>query len=121
MEQMNKNNITCIGYEDYKEFIYVFRDLTSEKLGNSLLSLVLYGSVARSEAKKESDIDLLVIFLDMIENSIILLDKEEFFKRRLGELKNRLAVLGSKKVFLKDGSWYWDLKPDLVAGETFEL
>ena len=166
-----------IGYQDYKELIHTFRDLITDKLGDSIISLVLYGSVARSEAKKESDIDLLIIlkkasdiyykrikllmeieqemrrsyiyeisrkkglmpylsyiilsqkeaeknlylFLDMIEDSIILLDKDDFFKRRLEELRHRLNLLGAKKFFLKDGSWYWDLKPNLIAGEVFEL
>jgi predicted nucleotidyltransferase len=166
-----------IGYEDYKELILRFKEIISDKLGDSLISLVLYGSVARSEARKESDIDLLIIlkeapdayykrlkpfmiaerelrksteyekgrkksfmpylsylilsqreaeknlyiFLDMIEDSIILLDKADFFKKRLEELRHRLNLLGSKKIFLKDGSWYWDLKPDLLAGEVFEL
>lgn len=171
---MNKSNIMRIGYEDYKELIYALRDLAIEKFGDSLISLVLYGSVARGEAKEESDIDLLVIlkdatdtyyerlepfieiervlekgklysikkglphlsyiilsqkeaqknlylFLDMIEDSIILLDREDFFKRRLEDLRHRINTLGSKKIFLEDGSWYWDLKPDLVAGEEFEL
>jgi len=166
-----------IGYEDYKELILSFRDLITDKLGYSIISLVLYGSVARKEARIESDIDLLIIlkdasdiyykrlkplmeieqemrrrdiyeisrkkglmpylsyiilsqkeaeknlylFLDMIEDSIILLDKEDFFKRRLEELRHRLNLLGAKNFFLKDGSWYWDLKPDLLAGEVFEL
>lgn len=174
---MNKNNSMYIGYEDYKELIYAFKDFAIDKLGDSIVSLVLYGSVARSEAKKESDIDLLIIlkdasdvyyerlkpfmeiemelrkskeyeiirekglipylsyvilsqkeakknlylFLDMIEDSIILSDEEDFFKRRLEELRYRLNALKSKRIFLNDGSWYWDLKPDLLAGEVFEL
>jgi len=164
-------------YEDYKGLILTFRDIISEKLGDSIVSLVLYGSVARGEARKESDVDLLIIqkdapgvyykrlkpfmeaekelrkrevykivrkkgtmlylsyvilsqkeaeknlylFLDMIEDSIIILDKDDFFKRRLEELRQRLNLLGSKKFFLEDGSWYWDLKPNLIAGEVFEL
>ncbi|MBU4373451.1 MAG: nucleotidyltransferase domain-containing protein [Candidatus Methanoperedenaceae archaeon] len=166
-----------IGYKDYKGLIHAFRDIAVGRLRNSLISLVLYGSVARNEAKKESDIDLLIIlrdashiyyerlkpfieiekeleknrayrnsvekgfvpylsyvilsqkeaqenlylFLDMIEGSIILLDNEDFFKRKLEKLKQRLNTFGSKKIFLEDGSWYWDLKPDLLAGEVFEL
>lgn len=75
MEKRFKLN-KSIGYEDYKELIHTFRDLINDKFGDSIISLVLYGSVARSEAKN---------------------------------------------FFLKDGSWYWDLKPDLLAGEVFEL
>jgi predicted nucleotidyltransferase len=175
--KVKQNSIMGIGYQDYKEFIHTFMDIITEKLRESIISLVLYGSVARGEGRKESDIDLLIIlkdasdvyferlepfmkverelrkskvyedlrkkglmpylsyiilsqkeaqknlylFLDMIEDSIILLDKGGFFKRRLDELRHRLNLLGSKKIFLEDGSWYWDLKPDLVAGEVFEL
>jgi hypothetical protein len=54
------------------------------------------------------------IFLDMIDDSIILYDKNSFFK-------NRLVQLGSKKVILDDNTWYWNLKPDIEAGEIIEL
>ena len=174
---MEREDIVCIGYDVYKELISAFRDFAIEKLGDSILSLILYGSVARSKGKQESDVDLLIIlkeapdvyyerlkpfmeiekdlrkrkeyeivrrkgltpylsyiilsqkeaqknlylFLDMIEDSIILLDRNDFFKKRLKELRRRLNLLGAKKIFLEDGSWYWDLKPDLLAGEVFEL
>ena len=71
-----------IGYVDYKELILSFRDIITDKLGDSIISLVLYGSVARR---------------------VIILDKEDFFKRRLEELRHRLNLLGSKKVFF--GRW----------------
>lgn len=168
---------TKIGYEDYRDFLDLLTDLITKGLGDSLISLVLYGSVARGEASKESDIDILIIqrgastvyyerlkpileaerelrssepfqalrqkgffpyisylilsdeearenryiFLDMIDGSRVLYDREGSFERRLEELRRRLKSLGSRKVCLPDGSWYWDLKPDLVAGEVFEL
>ncbi len=61
------------------------------------------------------------VFLDMIEEGIILHDQGGYFVRRLKALEERLAALGSRKVHLADGTWYWDLKPDLVLGEVFEL
>ncbi|HID63461.1 MAG TPA: nucleotidyltransferase domain-containing protein [Anaerolineae bacterium] len=61
------------------------------------------------------------IFLDMIEEGIILHDRDGYFARRLEALKERLIALGSRRVCLEDGTWYWDLKPDLVLGEVFEL
>lgn len=51
----------------------------------------------------------------------ILYDTNNFFKNRLSELKNRLVQLGSKKVTLDDDTWYWNLKPDIEAGEIIEL
>ncbi|VVB88657.1 Nucleotidyltransferase domain protein [uncultured archaeon] len=160
------------GYQDYKQILNNFKQLLLGKYKDSLISLVLYGSVARGTAGAESDIDLLIIlkdapavyyerlepvigielklresalettappifscivlskeeamenrniFLDMIDASIILYDKNNFFKNRLKELKNRLLQLGSKKVVLEDKTWYWNLKPDIAPGEVIEL
>lgn len=61
------------------------------------------------------------LFLDMIEEAIILHDSEGFFRKRLDMLRQRLDELGAKKVLMEDGSWYWDLKPDLRVGEVFTL
>lgn len=160
-------------YKDYKEILTKFKQSLLERFGDELISLVLYGSVARGTARKESDIDLLIIvkdapevyykrlepvidielklreeafettgaalmfssmvlskeeamenrniFLDMIDTSIILYDKNNFFKNRLKELKKRLLQLGSKKVVLEDQTWYWNLKPDSAPGEVIEL
>lgn len=158
------------GYKDHKETLNRFEQLLIEKFGDNLISIILYGSVAKGTAKEESDLDLLIIlkeaptsyyerlepvidieiklrksisrtapifssiilskeeamenrniFLDMIDDSIILFDKNNFFKNRLKELKNRLIQLGSRKVTLKDNTWYWQLKPDMKAGEILEL
>lgn len=61
------------------------------------------------------------IFLDMIDASVILYDKNDFFKNRLKEMKKRLLQLGSKKIVLEDKTWYWNLKPDSTPGEVIEL
>jgi|Deesub1362A_J573_1020465.scaffolds.fasta_scaffold06176_5 hypothetical protein len=50
-----------IGYEDYRPYLEAFQDALLARLGEDLIALVLYGSVARGRAKRESDIDLLVI------------------------------------------------------------
>ncbi|MFQ5903965.1 MAG: nucleotidyltransferase domain-containing protein [Candidatus Binatia bacterium] len=166
-----------IGFEAYEELLSRFKGILLDILNGALISMVLYGSVARRQAERYSDIDLLIIlseppasyyqrlqpvleamkrlkrtsiyvdlvgqgynpylsflilseeetrenrfiFLDMIDYSVILFDRDGFIAERLESLKRRLEALGSKKVFLEDGSWYWDLKPDLVPGEVFEL
>lgn len=161
------------GYKEHKEILDKFKQLLHTRFGDNLISLVLYGSVARGTAKQESDIDLLIIlkdapevyykrlepvvdielklrkeafettamalmfssiilskqeamenrniFLDMIDASIILYDKNNFFKNRLKELNKRLLQLGSKKIVLEDKTWYWNLKPDSAPGEVIEL
>ncbi|MBU4373504.1 MAG: nucleotidyltransferase domain-containing protein [Candidatus Methanoperedenaceae archaeon] len=70
---------------------------------------------------KEEAMENRNIFLDMIEDSIILYDKDDFFRNRLKAMKNRLQQLGSRKFILKDNTWYWQLKPDMKAGEILEL
>ncbi|MGA2467886.1 MAG: hypothetical protein ABSH06_26505 [Thermodesulfobacteriota bacterium] len=70
---------------------------------------------------KEEALENKYVFLDMIEESIILFDRDSFFKNRIEEMKRRLEILGSRRIFLKDGTWYWNLKPDPSIGEVFEL
>jgi len=60
------------------------------------------------------------LFLDMTEDARILFDRESFFARELDRLRERLAQLGARRVWLGN-AWYWDLKPDYRPGEVFEL
>ena len=167
-----------LGFEFYKGILERFLELLKETFGDSLVSLVLYGSVARGDAKADSDIDLLLIlrdppnnyhrrldqvlgvqsdlgreevykrmrerleiepflshiilskeeadenrymYLDIVEDAKILYDRDNFFAQRLKVIKERLRELHSKRVWLEDGTWYWDLKPDLKPGEVFTL
>ena len=61
------------------------------------------------------------IYLDMVEDARILYDRDGFFSGVLAGLRRRLAELGARRVFLEDGSWYWDLKPDYRFGQIFEI
>src|SRR5574341_1022066 len=56
---MGESNM--LGYKDYKQILNRFKQRLQEKFGANLLSLVLFGSVARGTAGDESDIDLLII------------------------------------------------------------
>jgi len=144
------------------------------KLGNNLVSVVVYGSVARKTTRKNSDIDLLIIadslpksrmkrqelfleiekplesmisdlwdkgfytdfspiilsveealkirpiYLDMVEDAIIIYDKNGFFNKILNRLRKRLKELGAKRIWVGD-KWYWMLKPDIKFGEIVEI
>ncbi len=170
---MNKLMITPL----YNDYVNLIVELLKAKLGDNLVSVVLFGSVARGEAGEGSDIDLLVvlesfndsfgerfrifqeienelltsrsrlelrkrrlgtlispipltkdevkqhppIMLDILTDGIILYDKDDFIKRQLNELQERLKALGARKVRLPDGRWYWDLKPDYKMGEVVEI
>ena len=167
-----------VNYTTYQGLLKHFLVLVREEYKDQIIAVVLYGSVARGEAKPTSDLDLILviedppsldekstkrfilkvedrlkggeefqnlvksglypdlrpiilsrseasmnryIFLDLIDDAIILFDRNDFFKKRLETLKRRLKELGSEKVESQDGGWYWILKPDLKFGEVFEL
>jgi len=60
------------------------------------------------------------LFLDMVDDAQILLDREGFLAAELARLRDRLEALGARRV-RRAGAWYWDLKPDYRIGEEFEL
>ena len=60
------------------------------------------------------------LFLDMVEDARILFDRDEFFAKVLGKLRQRLKELGAKRVW-RGNVWHWVLKPDYKPGEIFEL
>jgi len=60
------------------------------------------------------------LFLDMIEDGIILYDKDNFFKDILNKLKENLQKLGAKRIRVGN-IWYWKLKKDYQFGEEIKL
>lgn len=164
------------GYPTYKPLLDCFVAAVQEALGDAVLSVVLYGSVARGNATTESDVDLLLVlekaspvyrervllllpilrhlrcqacwaelvaqrifpspnvvilsreeadqslllYLDMIEEARLLLDRGHFFRHRLDKLQDRLRQLGARKI-RRDSGWYWDLKPNLKPDEVLVL
>lgn len=48
-------------YETYREYINLFLNKLKQALGDDLLSVALFGSIARGDGTPESDIDLLII------------------------------------------------------------
>ncbi|GIX41336.1 MAG: hypothetical protein KatS3mg129_1069 [Leptospiraceae bacterium] len=60
------------------------------------------------------------LFLDMIEDSIILYDKNNFFRSILHQLQSNLNKLGAKRIY-KGNIWYWNLKQDYKFGEEIKL
>ncbi len=163
-----------VSYETYRDFLILLVEKLKIALGErGLLSCCLFGSVARGEARADSDVDLLVVhaetcgdpmgaflgvlrevreseesreliaagyrpdpypvFLserDLWERPLILLDAADHgiilwdtgvLARRFTALRQRLEQMGAKKLFLPDGRWYWDLKPDWTPGEVITL
>ena len=142
-------------------------------LGDDLVAIALFGSVARGQARPDSDLDLYVvtrrpilgdprlramwsrietgpeyqalvaagyrptpsavphtvdelrrhswILLDITHHGIVLYDPMSVLERELNAVRRRMAELGSRRVELADGSWYWDIKPDWRPGEVVDL
>ncbi|MGH7232259.1 MAG: nucleotidyltransferase domain-containing protein, partial [Nitrospiraceae bacterium] len=60
------------------------------------------------------------IFLDLVEEGVLLRD-DGTLQTKLNQLRERMKVLGSRKVVLEDGTYYWLLKPGIRFGEVIEL
>ena len=69
----------------------------------------------RAEVRRGS-----LLFLDMIDDGRILLDRGGFWKDYMRGFQERLRRLGARKVSVGD-RWYWDLKPDYKVGEVFDI
>ena len=108
-------NLPCGRMERIREFGHIESKMEPEfdslkKSGiNSYLSPVIK-SVEEASAGSP-------LFLDMTEDSIILYDRDMFFKNLMDALKKRLGELGAKRVF-RANAFFWDLKPDYKPKEN---
>lgn len=109
-----------IDFDPVKELVKIFfklkEDAEYERLRKQGLKLDPYPIFMTEKELWENPL----ILLDVLDHGIIIYDTG-VLKNRLEALKRRLKDLGSKKVYLKDGSWYWDLKPDWEPGEVVTL
>lgn len=55
---------TNLGIETYKKFLDVYLESVEKKLGDKVVSMVLFGSICRSTAKGDSDIDIFTFYDD---------------------------------------------------------
>ncbi|MEM1678434.1 MAG: nucleotidyltransferase domain-containing protein [Ignisphaera sp.] len=160
--------------EPYASLLHRLLSVAMERFGDRLISFVVYGSVARCEAGRDSDIDVFMVvedpprgrfrrqelfmeveesveeeveelrsqgynidfspiiksveeaqrisplYLDMVEDAVILYDRGNFFSNILNRLRERLRELGAERVRL-GRRWYWRLKKDYRFGEVIEL
>jgi nucleotidyltransferase len=66
--------------EPYKSLLEELTKLLQEEFQDKLISVVLYGTIARGDNRKDSDIDLLLVIKDLpktITERVILFDKVE--------------------------------------------
>jgi len=174
---MLKIGLEQITDADRRRLVTCILELLRSFLGDDLISVVVFGSVARGRTDLSSDTDVILvasnmprslsermeilanllvefsktqtceelnrrglntwvqfhpltmeeaelhrpIYLDVVEDGIIVYDRGGFMKRVMEGFKSKLEALGAKRVFLEDGSWYWDLKPSIKRGEVVEI
>jgi predicted nucleotidyltransferase len=100
-------------FESVEEKIEPFIKSLRQKEGiNTYISAIIKSP---EEVEKGSP-----LFLDMVEDARILLDKDHFFGKILEKLEKRLKELGARRIW-KGNAWYWDLKPDYKPGDIIEL
>ena len=61
-----------------------------------------------------------LLFLDMLEDAKLLVDRDGFLAQRFARFRARLTQLGARRIW-RGNAWFWDLKPDYMPGEVFEL
>lgn len=162
--------------QEYEGLIQELLRLLQKEFGDRVRSLLIFGSVARGTARRDSDVDVCVvirdlpvsryqrhqllgpvlerlrqsvayedlsrrgyrpdvaailytpeefqatkpIFLDLVEEAMLLHD-DGTARAKLDQLRARMKALGSRKIVLDDGTYYWLLKPGLRFGEVIEL
>jgi len=155
-----------------REYLALVLREVEREFGDSLVSFVVYGSVARGDESRGSDTDVLLVldtdagygercrrlgrvlarvyeselagrlagmgynlfvefyplsreeasvfrpvYLDMVEDAVLVLDRGGFFEGVLERVAALLRRLGSRRVRVGEGAWFWILKPDLRLGE----
>lgn len=98
--------------KEYQNLLKDFVQIVRERFKNELISIVLFGSVARGNAKKESDIDLCIV----IKN----LPKSRFQRNKLlsGSLADLREMPSYKELRIK--GYYPDISPVLYTPEEIQ-
>ena len=97
---------------------HVLRDMYGDACSTDIFSLPFLSSVIMelSEAKA-----IPYILLDIAVDGIVLFDFERVFEHIREKISSQLRKLGSRRVYLKDGTWYWNLKPGAEINEPIEI
>jgi predicted nucleotidyltransferase len=61
-----------------------------------------------------------ILFLDLVEDALIVYDRDGFLEGTLSKLKAKLELRGSRRVVV-GGKRYWDLAPNYRPGEVIEI
>ncbi|MEM2184681.1 MAG: nucleotidyltransferase domain-containing protein [Candidatus Methanomethylicia archaeon] len=178
LSSLKIENFERIPHLYFSHLIKRYCELLLDYFGDRLISIMLFGSIARGDWSRDSDIDILIvvdgwndkpiwvrigelknvkkmledtfefkralnagfwpiiqnyplsleeakrfnrIYLDAIIDGIILYDKNDFLRNVLDKIRRRMEALGSMRITLPNGKFYWVLKGDIIAGEVIDF
>jgi len=78
-------------------------------------TLLSFYPLRREEAER-----LPLLMLDMVEEAVVVYDREGFFEGLMNRLRRELAELGARRIEGERGA-FWDLKPDYKPLEVVPL
>ena len=170
-------NLDKIHHPVFADVIRKYCEILLQHFGERLMGVLLYGSIARGDWDRDSDIDVLVVvrgweekhgwdrtvelvalenrlaeteeykravergywpvfseyplgaeearrsqrvYIDACVDGIILFERERFLSRIMGQFREKLKRLGARRVYLRNGRYYWILWRGR-AGGIFEL
>jgi predicted nucleotidyltransferase len=61
------------------------------------------------------------LLLDLTEDAVVLEDASGVFRREIGRVRDRLAELGARRVWLGPDRWYWQLTPEIEPGQVITI
>ncbi len=89
-----------------------YLELKENKLGTTISPVPL----TPSEVEKNPS-----ILLDITMDGIMLYDVDDFIINKMKSMRKKLKKMGSKRIFIDDKRYYWDLKPNYKLGEVVEI
>ena len=104
--------------KDYQKICDKHLDFLKMELGDNLVSIVLYGSVARGRPRDDSDIDLLIVCEDLpegrFERSRIFIDIEDRVRKVLGINPMDFPYISTVLKTRKEAAYHSPLYLDMV-------
>lgn len=98
-------------------------EVVEENLARNLMELAQCGIHTCLSPIIKSEEEALrgsLLFLDMLEDSLILYDRNNFFRSFLDNFARRLHHLGARRI-KRGNAWHWVLKDHYQKNEVFEL
>ncbi len=103
--------------------VYVDSALQADKIPvyQRLYKKSLYGQISPMLLTLEEIHKNPLILLDIMEEGIILYQRGNCFNELVERMRAVTKELGTRRVDIADGSWYWEFKPSWKPGELIEV